>query len=94
MAGDINVAKQICREYCFDIGLCVTIEPVDYIYTGGEESGFRIGLINYPRFPCSRPELESKAKELASILREKLFQKSYSIVFPDSTYYFSTMKDE
>ena len=36
MAGDINIAKQVCREYCFQVGFCITIEPVDYIYTGGE----------------------------------------------------------
>ncbi len=35
MAGDIAQAKQACREYC-RVGLCVTIEPCDYIYTGGE----------------------------------------------------------
>lgn len=35
IAGDIEQAKQVCREYCYQIGLCVTIEPVAYIYTGG-----------------------------------------------------------
>ena len=69
IAGDIEQAKQVCREYCYQIGLCVTIEPVAYIYTGGEEAGVRIGLINYPRFPVDETELELRAMGLAEILR-------------------------
>lgn len=89
MAGDLVQAKQVCREYCFEVGLCVTVEPVDYIYTGGEESGFRIGLINYPRFPSSHVDLEAKATELAARLLAGLCQHSYSIVGPARTIWFS-----
>jgi len=89
MAGDVQIAKQVCREYCFEKGLCVTIEPTTYIYTGGEESGFRIGLINYPRFPSTIEDLSLKASDLASALMIKLCQHSYSIVFPEKTVWFS-----
>lgn len=68
MAGDVAQAKQVCREHCFFVGLCVTVEPVDYIYTGGEEAGFRVGLINYPRFPTTSDDLRTKAFELADTL--------------------------
>jgi len=34
IAGDLATAKQVCRSYCA-AGLCVTIEPVDFVYTGG-----------------------------------------------------------
>jgi len=80
MAGDIAQAKQVCREYCFEVGLCVTIEPVDYIYTGGEEAGFRVGLINYPRFPATDDALLEKARGLADRLMRRLCQYPYSIV--------------
>ncbi len=89
MAGDIDQAKQICREYCFKIGLCVTIEPITYIYTGGEESGFRVGLINYPRFPSEPQEIKEKVNHLAMILMEKLCQHSYSFVGPIETVWVS-----
>lgn len=62
MAGDVSQAKLVCREYCYAVGLCVHIEPVDFIYTGGEEDGFKVGLINYPRFPISEPELHERAR--------------------------------
>jgi hypothetical protein len=90
MAGDLSQAKQVCREYCFEVGLCVTLEPVDFIYTGGEEAGFRVGLINYPRFPTTETkELETKAMHLANVLMVKLCQHSYSVVGPDETLWFS-----
>jgi hypothetical protein len=89
IAGDFARAKQICREYCLEVGLCVTIAPVDYVYTGGEESGVRVGLINYPRFPADVLELENKAYALAHRLMLGLCQHSFSIVGCDKTEWFS-----
>lgn len=89
MAGDIAQAKQVCREYCFVVGLCVHIEPMDFIYTGGEEAGFKIGIINYPRFPSDKGALATKASALARTLMERLCQHSYSIIGPDETVWYS-----
>lgn len=84
MAGDMLAAKQICQEYC-EIGLCVTIEPLDFIYTGGKEAGFRVGLINYPKFPATSDRIKEIAIDLANTLRNRLYQDSYSIVCSDTT---------
>ncbi|GAA4108518.1 hypothetical protein ACFFTN_01135 [Aminobacter aganoensis] len=89
IAGDLAHAKQVCREHCLAVGLCVTVEPVAYIYTGGEEAGVRVGLINYPRFPASPDELRDKARALAGLLMERLCQHSYSIVGPETTEWYS-----
>lgn len=89
MAGDLAQAKQVCREYCFDAGLCVHVEPVDFIYTGGEEAGFKVGIINYPRFPATESALRDTATVLAKRLMERLCQHSFSIVGPAETEWFS-----
>ena len=89
MAGDIGQAKQVCREFCFAEGFCVHIEPVDYIFTGGEETGFRVGIIHYPRFPSSELELMQRAEALADFLMKRLCQHSYSIVGPTKTVWHS-----
>lgn len=89
IAGDLGQAKQVCREFCFEVGLCVTIEPVTYIYTGGEEAGVRVGLINYPRFPASKEEIQEKASALAGLLMHRLCQHSYSIIGPDETLWYT-----
>jgi hypothetical protein len=89
MAGDIAQAKQVCREYCLSIRLCVHIEPTDFIYTGGEESGFKVGLLNYPRFPTDQSTLNQRDYELADLMMKRLCQHSYSIVGPAETVWFS-----
>jgi len=89
MAGDLAQAKQVCREYC-RVGFCVTTEPCDYIYTGGEEAGFRIGIRNYPRFPSDPEALQRHAFQLAELLRQRLWQNSYMVVGPEQTWWNTT----
>lgn len=86
MAGDITIAKQTCREFCM-VGLCVNIYETDYIYTLGEESGFCVELINYPRFPTEILLIINKATELAELLMEQCFQGSYSLMTPEKTWW-------
>ena len=84
IAGNIDQAKQVCREFCMS-GLCVTVTPTTFIYTGGEEAGIVVGLINYPRFPADPTDILEKAEQLANLLRAKLCQHSFSIVADDTT---------
>lgn len=88
IAGPIEVAKQIIREECLK-GLCATIEPTCYIYTQGEEQGYVVGLINYPRFPKSNEDIYSQAVALGIKLLEKTYQGSFTIVATDKTEFFS-----
>jgi hypothetical protein len=90
IAGDVGRIRQICAALCLEVGLCVTVEPLDFVYTGGQESGARIGLINYPRFPSSPETLRETAIVLADRLRAELSQQSYSIISPDETIWNST----
>ena len=84
IAGDIDTVRATCREFCMT-GLCVTVEPVEFIYTGGSEMGACIGLINYPRFPAEPYAIWVKAEALADRLMNDLCQHSYSIVATDKT---------
>jgi len=85
IAGDLSEAKRVCARYCFEEGLCVTVEPTTYVYTGGREEGVRIGLINYPRFPIADDVLGETARRLADTLLEALDQHSFTIVGPKET---------
>ena len=91
MGGDIREAEQVCREYCWGApdNACVHVEAVQYIYKGGEETGFKVGLINYPKFPTSESRLREVAFNLAEMLMSKLFQKTCSIVGKDNTWWLS-----
>lgn len=85
MAGDINVAAMVIQRYAAETGLCVTLSPQSFIYTGGREEGFRVGFINYPRFPAEPSDITSRAHDLARNLVVQLGQHSYSIVTPRET---------
>lgn len=94
MAGDYHVARNVVREFCDEEGLCVTISPTSYIYTGGHEEGIRVGLINYPRFPKTPAELRVIATRLAYRLRGALLQDSFTIEAPDNTTWFSWREED
>lgn len=89
LSGPIDVAKQILRAECLREGLCVTIEPTTFIYTGGEEQGYVVGLLNYPRFPCSEYDLLNRARDLLHKLLDATFQHSAMLVTPHGTQWFS-----
>ena len=85
LSGPIEVAKQILRAECMREGLCVTIEPTTVIYTGGEEQGYVVGLLNYPRFPSTPDQLESRARHLMEALIAETFQHSALMMTPTVT---------
>jgi ferredoxin len=89
VAGDRADAERICRQHCMAVGLCVTVEPVAFIYTGGQEAGVRVGLINYARFPAEPAEIFAEAEELALRLIDGLCQHSASVVASDRTVWLS-----
>ena len=76
MAGSIEQIKQICRRECKKDPLCVTVMPTEFIYDGGEEQGVVVELINYPKFPQSPEDINKRARELATILRDEAYQDS------------------
>jgi len=92
IGGDIVPARQKLREMCFPKGLCATIIPTEYMYAGGEEKGFVVGIIQYPPFMESESSLLEKAKKVGKAIAENAYQWSFSIVTPDKTYYFSRRK--
>lgn len=80
MAGDIEHAKQVIRRFCMDRLCCVTVTQTAYIYRGGEEAGFVVGIRNYPRFPSDCRTLCETADDLGDALRDALAQDSYMVV--------------
>src|SRR3972149_477941 len=85
MAGDIATAKAFLRNDCYQRGLCVTVAPETFIYSGGEEEGFSIGFVNYPRFPASPEVIRARALEIAEKLIVSCCQKTALIVDPEQT---------
>ena len=85
ISGPIESAKALLREECMREGLCVTIEPTLFIYTGGEEAGYVVGLLNYPRFPSEPHALYGRAMAIAEMLVEMTHQHSALVVTPEQS---------
>jgi hypothetical protein len=94
IAGNYDKAVASVRNYCDQFGFCVTVTPTNYVYTGGEEDGVIVGLINYPRFPKTSEELRERAITIAKQLLEDLEQQSFSIQGPDRTEWFSWREED
>jgi hypothetical protein len=82
MAGDFDHAKQILRTYLFDNPGCVNIFKTDYIYSGGEECGFVVEFINYPKFPHDEYYWNYQATACSNYLMEKLGQRTCTVMSP------------
>lgn len=93
ISGPIHEIEQEIRRVCLEVGLCVTVEAVKFIYTGGEESGAVVGLINYPRFPSKEVEIADKARDLAMRLLVATCQHSVLIMTPNTTEWITKRED-
>lgn len=97
MAGDVQEAKRVLRRECYPPAgggnLCVTVEPTTYIFAGGEEAGFVVGFVNYPRFPVEPDELWDRAKGIASRLIPELCQWSALLVATDRSEWLNCRPD-
>jgi len=94
IAGDYVVAKNICQAYCDEVGLCVHVMPCDYVFTGGNEAGVKVGLIRYPRFKPYPDEIRKHAEQLAFKLLTGLNQGSFTIQYPTFTVWYSRRGDK
>lgn len=94
MAGDIQEGKRFLTAYAGNDGACWSVEPTEYIYSGGRELGFIVRFINYPRFPRSKNEIKNEALNLATHLLFTLGQGSCSVVGPDETYWLTRRKED
>jgi hypothetical protein len=79
IAGPIEEARRVVRRHCYERGDCLTVTPTEFIYTGGEEAGVVIGLINYPQSPSTLRDRRARMRALALKLLPALNQRSCTI---------------
>jgi hypothetical protein len=84
ISGPLSVIEQTCRRVC-QSGLCVTVSPTRFIYTGGEETGACVRLVNYPKYPTDPEALWQVAEGLADEILKYTHQDSVLLMSPDRT---------
>lgn len=86
IAGPIQQAEQICREFVLG-GLCVNVYSTNYIFKYGEQLGVVVEIINYPRFPKTPQEIDNTATQLGFKLAQEMHQGSFTIQTSTGTTY-------
>ena len=94
LAGDLATIERCAREYCMDVGFCVTVTTTKFIYKGGEETGVCLGVVNYPRFPSDLTTLHNKAMDLTVKCMEAACQWTALIVAPEITHWLTRRKEK
>ena len=79
----VKDAIRAVRKYTDEVGLGVTVTPTYFVYTGGDEPGVIIGLVNYPRFPSDKVEIRKHGFELAKRLLVEFKQHRCTVELPD-----------
>lgn len=95
IGGDLARAKEVLRRECLppNAGLCVTVEPTTFVYTGGDADGIVVEL-NDPRFrQVDDAKLLTRAEHIAERLISALKQPAALLVAPDKTVWLSTRPD-
>ena len=83
----IKEVERILKNYVNNFSSdCYSLTETKYIYTGGSEDGFVIGLINYPRFERTKEHILNNAIDIAYIIMCKLKQYRVTITTPTKTY--------
>lgn len=77
--------KSYLRQYCDKAGFAFSIFPIYFVYSGGEEHGCMVEIINYPRFPSTPDVLKQRAIEIAEMLLKEFKQYRISVVCTDET---------
>jgi hypothetical protein len=82
---DLDHLEREAQNYCDEVGLCVTCDRTTFRYTGGNEPGLVLGLINYPRYPSTVEGLKLRALDLAKLMKREAKQTRLSVKFTDET---------
>lgn len=93
IGGCITTAKAALARRAAEMGACWSVEPTEFIYSGGREMGMVIRDINYARFPRTVEVVEDRMAAVAVNLMDVLGQGSCSIVGPTQSRYLTRRKE-
>lgn len=89
ICGDYQAAKKAMQKYVDEHPLCVTVTPTCYVFTGGQEDGVIVELINYVRFDSPHILIWDRARDVGEYLKIMLNQQSYTVQDHETTYWVS-----
>jgi hypothetical protein len=94
IGGSVEAAKDALAQEAAKRGACWSVEPTEFIYSGGREQGVIVRRIAYARFPSSAEDGEAEMLRVGHLLMERLGQGSFSVVGPLTSTFVSRRKGD
>lgn len=92
MGGSVNAVKDLLARRAAEHGVCWSVEPTEFIYSGGRELGVVVRQIAYARFPSSLVSAMADMLALGEWLMRETGQGSFSVVGPAESVFVSRRK--
>jgi hypothetical protein len=93
IGGAAEIAKDELTRLAALEGACWSVEPTEFIYSGGREQGVIVRRIAYARFPVSVRQAQDEMLLIGYALMERLGQGSFSIVGSDESVFVTRRKE-
>jgi predicted signal transduction protein with EAL and GGDEF domain len=90
IAGDLATARAFLRREAYESWLCVSLLPIEYVFTGALEVGVAIGFVAYPQVPKTSEQIFERARDIAARLIPALGQQMALVVASDRTVWLTT----
>jgi len=89
IGGALEEVRAILAREAAERGACWSIEPTEFIYSGGREQGVVVRQIAYARFPSTAEEAMHDMLVLGRRVMEATGQGSFSVIGPESSVFVS-----
>lgn len=94
IGGDVAEVKRLLARQASEIGACWSVEPTEFIYSGGREQGVIVRQIAYARFPSGAAEAMARMSETGEMLARVMGQGSFTVIGPDESVFRSRRKGD
>jgi hypothetical protein len=94
IGGPVEEAKRALSVIAAKVGVCWSVEPTEFIYSGGREQGVIVRQIAYARFPSSADDAMTDMLMVGEGLMEHLGQGSFTVIGPDKSMFVSRRKGD
>lgn len=94
IGGSVDEIKSLLARRAAVRGACWSVEPTEFIYSGGREAGAIVRQIAYARFPGSAEQALEDMLALGKWLMHETGQGSFSVLGPTESVFVSRRKGD
>lgn len=94
IGGEVDEVVRLLARQASEKGACWSVEPTEFVYSGGREKGVIVRQIAYARFPSDPDDAMHEMEALGEMLARVTGQGSFSVVGPSESVFMSRRKGD